>query len=119
MSDLIGRRVSKPSVDSVQAEPDLSSPVFQESWPDLYKFLTIHRGSGQMASTGMLTMFIEQRRFKLCVNDRPNARSTFITGPSLTHCFGIADAGLRTGQLKWRQKGYKAPLRGQTSFLPG
>ena len=117
MTTAIGRSVRRPAVDSGSTIPPVSSPVFQENWPDLWKFLAMHRGSGQNASTGTMTFFVEQNRWKVCLNDRPNGRSAFVTSTSMTACLGVADVGIRTSQIKWRKKGYKSPQNDQKSFL--
>ncbi len=117
MERKIGRHVERPSSDDGTVQPPLSSPLFRERWPQLFSFLVNHRGSGQNASTGTLTLFLEQGCFKLCLNDRPNLRSTFVSGKSLTAAFDAADVGMASGRLKWRQKGYQAPETRQKSFL--
>ncbi len=113
MSQPIGRRVSRPTNPSETKESSVSSPIFMEDWPDLYKFLQNSRGSGQNPTTGTVTLFIENGRFKLCLNDRPNARSCFVTADTLTQALETADVGIRGDLLRWRKKGYHKPQKRQ------
>lgn len=117
MDQEIGRPVKRPSPDDGTLPQELSSPNFRERWPLLFKFLAQHRGSGQMPSTGTLTLFLEQGCFKLCLNDRPNARSTFISGKSLTLALDAAEVGITQGNIRWRQKGYKQASERQKTFV--
>lgn len=116
MTDKIGRPVRRPASDDRMPPTRLSSPDFLERWPELHKFLAIPRGSGQNPSTGTLTLFIEQGCFKLCLNDRPLARSSFVTGRSLTLALDAANVGIANQTIRWRQKGYKSSSDRQKQF---
>ena len=116
MSSKIGRPVRRPSNDDGTVQPPLSSPNFRDRWPDLFKFLAQHRGSGQNPSTGTLTLFLEQGCFKLCLNDRPNARSAFVSGKTIVLAFDAASVGIGRGTINWRQKGYKPAQDRQRQF---
>lgn len=69
-----------------------------------------------MPSTGTLTLFLEAGCFKLCLNDRPNARSAFISGKTLTLAFDAAQVGMANSSINWRQKGYKPAQDRQKQF---
>lgn len=116
MAEKLGRPVQRPSKDDGQVPPPMSSPNFRERWPELFKFLAMHRGSGQNASTGCLTLFLEQGCFKLCMNDRPNSRSAFVSGKTLTLALDAAEVGMSAKTIRWRQKGYKAAPDRQKQF---
>ena len=113
MSNEIGRKVRRPSNDDGSMQPEVSTPGFVSNYPDLADFLIKSRGSGQTPSTGTITLFLEQGRFKLCLNDRPLSRSTFVSGGTLFEALANADAGIRGKRLKWRTKGYRTPQNAQ------
>ncbi len=112
MSDKPGRPVARPSQDDGTLPPVVSSPGFVDLYPHLADFLIKSRGDGQTPTTGTITLFLEQGHFKLCLNDRPLARSTFISGWTLHEALKAADAALRSNMIRWRVRGYvRAPDR--------
>lgn len=115
MTRKIGRSVRRPSDNDGTLPEPVSSPGFVDLYPHLAEFLVKSRGSGQTPSTGTVTLFLEQGRFKLCLNDRPRSRSTFVSGRTLYEALGAADAGIGSNRLKWRTRGYvQAPDRQKT-----
>lgn len=100
-----GTRTSK-SKSPTTAKP-LSRPVFAENYPELFAFLEIPRRSVQGFTTGSMTIFFEDCRFKICLNDRPNERSVFLSSHELSKAFKLAEAGLMSNSLNWRTKGYQ------------
>lgn len=112
MSKPIGRPVLRPSDNDGTIQPQPSTPGFVDLYPHLAEFLVKSRGDGQKATTGTITLFLEQGQFKLCLNDRPLSRSTFISGGSLQQALAAADAALGSHRIKWRVRGYvRAPDR--------
>lgn len=98
------REPDAPSGHAVQAS------TFGDRFPDLQYFLEHLRKNGPEAGTGCLTLFFEAGVYKVCLNDRPEKRSSFVSHTSLGEAFRIADLQLRTGRVKWRQKGYKPQI---------
>lgn len=107
MTTKAGRRVARPATTPDQDDRDTSTPSFAENYPSLYRFLAESRLNDGFSKTGCLTVFWEDGVFKVCMNDRPNLRSCFVSHPQLGVAFQIADRGLRSRSLKWRKKGYK------------
>ena len=107
MSNNSGRRVARPATTPEPNANDASTPVFAENYPRLYLFLEKPRKTSAYQKTGCLTIFWEDGVFKVCLNDRPNYRSAFVSAQGLGECFRIADRGLGTGTLKWNAKAYR------------
>jgi len=107
MTQKIGRPLARPAVTEDQVNCDPSRAEFHIRWPRLQEFLEKPRPCGDLYTTGCLTIFFEDGRFKVAVNDRPNRRSTFVSGTMLTECLTIIERGLRGNSLKWRTVGWK------------
>lgn len=106
----IGRRIGRPSgVESGDLANTPSTPNFASNYPNLWKFLAQERASDNYHKTGCMTVFWENGVYKVCLNDRPGKRSTFVSSSGLGEAFQIADRGLHSGTLRWREKGYKQP----------
>jgi hypothetical protein len=115
MKEKIGRSIPAPVCSDWTGKPAVSSPGFVDLYPHLTEFLAKSRGSVQTATTGTLTLFLEAGIFKLCLNDRPLARSTFVSGSTLHLALFNAEGVLASGRAKWRTRGYlKAPDRQKT-----
>jgi len=107
MATNVGRRIARPAVELDQDTVGLSSPQFAENYPQIFRFLSESRRTENFAKTGSLTVFWEDGVFKVCLNDRPNYRSCFVSHQELRVAFRIADRGLGSGGLKFRRKGYR------------
>ncbi len=116
MSAKPGRPVTRPSQDDGTLPPVVSSPGFVDLYPYLTEFLRKPRGSGQTATTGTMTLFLECGCFKWCLNDRPHERSTFVSGPTLHLALANAESLLKSGRAKWRTSGYKKAADRQKYF---
>ena len=106
MTNKAGRRVAHPAQQAEQVEANGSTPVFAENYPHIWRFLKESRRTENFQKTGCLTVFWEDGVFKVCLNDRPNYRSCFVSHQELAGALRIADRGLRSKGLKWRSKGY-------------
>ena len=106
MPSKVGRRVAHPAQTADQVDSSPSSPVFAENYPHLYRFLSESRKTENFSKTGSMTVFWEDGVFKVCLNDRPNYRSCFVSDRELAGALRIADRGLRSGKLRFRSKGY-------------
>lgn len=105
-------RAAKTSRSKSPTEPKpLSRPNFAKKFPELLDFLEIPRRSVQGFTTGSMTIFFEDGYFKICLNDRPNQRSVFVTSQELSKGFELAELGLISNSLNWRTKGYQAQPR--------
>jgi len=103
----LGRGVARPKTVAVDVPRDTGS--FAASFPRLQAFLEHPVGNSVGARTGCMTLFFEDGRYKLCLNDRPNNRSCFVSSPVHVECYRIAERGLQGNSLMWRTKGYKSP----------
>lgn len=107
MASVIGRGIQRQIQISEEACKSTENAQFSDNYPFLQKFLAEKRKSQNNHQTGSITIFVEMQGYKLCLNDRPLQRSTFVSGPRLGVAFGIADRGLENGQLDWRSTGWK------------
>jgi len=107
MSNNAGRSVARPAQTADQVEPLVSTAKFAENYPHVYRFIAESRRTENFHKTGSITLFWEDGVFKLCLNDRPNYQSTFVSDRELSGALRIADRGLGSRRLKWRRKGYK------------
>lgn len=111
MGKKIGRAVGRPQVESVQMDTGPRGRSFEEQYPRLQAFLERERGAGIGPKTGCLTLFYEDGKYKICLNDRPNNQSLFVASETLSEAFRIGDRQLGTGRAKWHKRGYKAPTQ--------
>lgn len=109
MASSIGRQVERPQTSAPNVQMSTSKRLFASQYPLLQRFLDEPRKSPNHHQTGSLTLFCEDERYKLCLNDRPNQRSTFVSGGTLGEAFRIADNGLRSDTLRWRSRGWADP----------
>lgn len=116
MNDAIGRKVARPDTGAAESSAEVSTPAFEREYPKLYRFLVEKRGTGQTYSTGCLVLFVEAGCYKLCLNDRPYNRSAFVSGKTFGLALGAAEAGISSGRVQWRKKGYKPREQQQTLF---
>jgi len=107
MNSKPGRPVPHPAQAAEQVASNGSSPVFAENYPHLYGFLSESRKTENFHKTGSMTVFWEDGVFKVCLNDRPNFRSSFVSHGELAGALRVADRGIRSRGLKWRRKGYR------------
>lgn len=108
-----GRRVARPATTADQTKVAASTPVFAENYPHLYRFLSESRRTENFTKTGAMTVFWEDGVFKVCLNDRPNYQSCFVSHQELSGAFRIADRGLGSRGLTWRRKGYRDDRQGE------
>jgi hypothetical protein len=72
--------------------PALTEFLTQDTWAD---------GSVRILPTLML--FVEDGRWKCCVNDRAEERSLWVSGPTVEACLGSIDSALQDGTAEWRR----------------
>lgn len=112
MPTKIGRAVQRPQVSADQPASDVSSPLFADKYPSLYRFLSELRETKNFHKAGSLSVFWEGGVFKVCLNDRPEFRSTFVSSAQLGEAFLIADRGLRSKTLRWRKNAHRSNVSG-------
>lgn len=111
MGQLKNRGTRNTRSKSPTERKPLSRPIFAKKYPELLDFLEIPRRSVQGFTTGSMTIFFEDGYFKICLNDRPNERSVFVTSQELSKGFELAELGLMSNSLNWRTKGYQSQPR--------
>lgn len=89
---------------------NLSAPTGQEdadlreNFPALYEFLTVTRwedgGERQVAT---LLVFVEDGSWRVCLNDREQARTAWSAGQSLWVAVQELECGLASGTQSWRR----------------
>ncbi len=109
MAAKIGRPVERQIMIADDAYSAPSRGQFAENYPAIQRFLEEKRKSPNIHKTGSMTVFVENTGYKLCLNDRPRERSTFVFGQRLGVAFETANRGLENGSLDWRSRGYKRP----------
>lgn len=104
----IGRKIDKPAPGkSSETGKPVSSPIFEENFPTLWKFLKFRRDLGERHQTGCITIFVDGSKIKLCANDRPARQSCFVSGDTLGEALARLDRGISEGSLNWSSQGYK------------
>lgn len=78
----------------------------QAAYPQITEFLTAEVWEdGSSRQTATLTVFWEDARWKLCLNDRAVGRTGWVSGRSLSEALVALEAGLLEDDLDWRRKG--------------
>lgn len=72
--------------------------------PTLVAYLTDSAwDDGSKRETSTLTVFAEHGRIKLCLNDRENGRSAWVSGRTLEDALAGLEADLAGGEADWRK----------------
>lgn len=108
MSAKIGRPISRPESTPDQDTAAVSRSTFAQNYPSLFRFLSEVRETSNFHKTGSVSVFWESGVFKVCLNDRPEYRSTFVSAQTLGETFLIADRGIRSRTLRWRKNRHKS-----------
>ena len=112
MSSNVGRPVARPAQVADQMNPAVSISSFAEKYPALFDMIGKSRKNEKFHERGCFTVFFEDGVFKVSLNDRPNGQSCFVSSPQLGQALCIADAGIRSGTLRWRaNKRYRAQAK--------
>jgi len=86
-------------------EADFCDPQWAKSLPALTEYLTATKydgGQGRVTST--LLLFLENGVLRLCLNDRDNNRSTFMSGETVDMALHALDAALSSDTADWRTR---------------
>lgn len=85
--------------------------VGEASW----EFLTARAyEDGQARETGTLLVFYEDGLVKMCVIDRDNGRTAFLSSPEgIKAAFQKLEKGIREEKLDWRRKRDPGPAKGK------
>lgn len=96
----------KPTEEGV----NLAAPKGQEDatlfsgMEALYEYLTCAEWEdGSLRESSTLLCFVEDGRWKVCLNDRAASRSCWASGDSLLGALASLDAALASGAPEWRR----------------
>lgn len=100
-------RVKKPAKSNPVPDKPVqdSTSGFRERYPNVAAHLldlTYEDGSGRRTST--LLFFMEDGAIKVCLHDREENRSAFLSGGDLGDCLAQLEDALEQGSLMWRQR---------------
>lgn len=59
--------------------------------------------SGQPRVTSTLMVFVEDGLVKLCLHDRASARSSWVSGKTLSGALGVLETQLEQHSVEWRK----------------
>lgn len=92
---------------------DAAAQQWSAGHPALWEYMTLDEFEpGQPRETSMLMVFVEDNRFKACLQDRQEGRSLWATSPTLEGALEALEAHLAAGTGDWRQmKGQHAKGR--------
>jgi len=95
----------KPGEQNGPREEPFSDLQWSEEYPTVYSYLTERMyADNKPRVTSTLLMFVEDGIFRLCINDRDNLRSAFVTAPSVAEALATLEAKLLEESLDWRRK---------------
>jgi len=98
-------------------EDPFSDVNWASLYPTLYSYLTERvYGDGKSRVTSTLLIFLEDGVLRICINDRDNNRSAFITGQTIDEALASIEAKLCGDTMEWRMKNQNASANARTPF---
>lgn len=77
-------------------------------YPNLIEYLTVTEfEDGSSRERSVLSVFVEDGRVKVCLNDKELERSGYVSGDTLTGVLVALEKALATEGLEWRPWGGK------------
>jgi len=90
---------------------------FRTKYGNIHSYLTeTAYDGGQTRVTSTLLIFVEEGCLKLCINDRDNNRSCFVSAPTLSALLAALEDGLAQETLEWRTRRTHPGQPGYTPF---
>lgn len=84
----------------------------QKAHPDLYDFLALAAfEDGTARERGTLLLFVQDGRWKACLNDKADSCTCFVSGGTVKEVLAAANAALGAGKGDWRA--YRAERGGK------
>lgn len=97
------RKAQKASPPGGQGGGMVAS-AFGEGYPALWEYLTLAAwDDGKPRQTATLTVFCEEGVVKLCLNDRDQDRSGWVSAATVETALERLDADLREDEVDWRR----------------
>lgn len=85
-------------------------------YPTLFAYLTDRNwGDGSARLTSTILIFVENGVLRVCINDRDNNRSAFVTGVTLEDALNTVETKLCGETMEWR---FKQSFNGNGSKTP-
>jgi len=75
---------------------------FRKRWPTLFDFLSLTGVGGKSRKTGTILVFLEDNKWKGCINDRDGGFYCFLSGDSFSGLLDASEGSLKTGGCEWR-----------------
>lgn len=76
--------------------------AFQNRYPALFEYLTLAWEAGAARKTATATLFSEEGRFKICLNDRESGCTAWCAGETVLEALDSLEGHLRAGDADWR-----------------
>lgn len=98
-------------------EEPFSDRGLESEFPTLYEYLTSRNwadGSARLTTT--LLIFVDNGVLRVCVNDRDNNRSAFVTATTLAAALASIETRLCGETMEWRFKAGNAGNASRTPF---
>jgi len=78
---------------------------FEADYPTLAEYLTADRwDDGKPRTTSTILIFLDGKALKVCLNDRDNNRSVFVSDPTFAGALLKLELGLLQNSLEWRSR---------------
>lgn len=100
LMSFLERSYSRSNGRSSGSPPDDST--FLASYPALFEYLTASSVGEQARETSTVTLFVEDGRFKLWLNDRDRAQGACVSSGTFAEALDQLEEGLAEGGLDWR-----------------
>lgn len=85
---------------------------FARRYPAINEFITLRRcDDGTARTPATLLLLAEDGVFKVCLNDRQEAASTWASAPSVDEAMEALEGLLATGEAVWRASGQGRPTK--------
>lgn len=113
MSQMYATRESQGPGGSPAPVPVLDAG-FVSHWPALFEYLTLLSwDDGSAREPATLLVFVDEGRWKACLNDKANARVGWRSADSFAGLLDVVEAGLAGGSMDWRRAKAPPPKRGR------
>jgi hypothetical protein len=82
----------------------LSPDLFSTAYPGLLEMLSsVKWPDGSRRASSTLLIFLDQGQAKLCLNDRDQGLTAWVSGSSISEALASLEASLQTERLEWRK----------------
>jgi hypothetical protein len=89
--------------DAVAGLPAAADATWAQLYPALHEYLTVTKwDDGKAREVATLMLVAESGFWKVCVNDRANARSAWFSGISVEACLLAVEDAISQDAVAWR-----------------